>query len=374
MTTSFQRDQSDTPGNFGSVLLVDDEEELLTAFGQAFGDEFRIWTASSASEAYGIFEKHHSEIDLVVSDQRMPGECGVEFLTRVKSLAPGKPCFLATAYSDLDVLKSAINTGCVDQFISKPWDPGELNQQIKGVIGRSKQAAEERSNALVAASMMAIQAGTAGIVQLGIEEIYGPYLRSIEVFTGAVGSYYYGGNDAVLESDVHRMLDNLRACSQHSIDVLGRYEKASTVAVGESVRSLISKLQGDGEAKDVFFDVSICEPEPMLFLDEMVWHELLKLILRKEILSVGRGAEVSIDVVLHSRNSCVTSLELSMSCRSDSPVLSPSQQATGSFAELAQSFALQLLAGILGVEIRAVGDGEQVRTVTVKLPGDLISM
>ena len=64
------------------------------------------------------------------------------------------------------MLKSAINAGCVDQFISKPWDPHALNGQIRGGIGRSKGLELRGQKDAQAASLMAIQAGTASIIQL----------------------------------------------------------------------------------------------------------------------------------------------------------------------------------------------------------------
>ena len=183
----------------GCVLLVDDETDLLSAFERAFSDEFEIKTATNAKQGFQILEESETEIDLVLADQRMPGEKGIEFLRRVKNRSPKKPCFLVTAYSELDVLEAAINCCCVDQFISKPWVPQALESQIKAFIRQSRSGGDgEKDDKQLAASMMAMQAGTAGILQLGMPDIYCAYLRSIEVFTGAVGSFYYGGGPGQL--------------------------------------------------------------------------------------------------------------------------------------------------------------------------------
>jgi len=63
-----------------AILYVDDEEKSLKYFAKAFGDTFRIFTAQNAADGYRILADHQDEIGLIMSDQRMPGEQGVQFL------------------------------------------------------------------------------------------------------------------------------------------------------------------------------------------------------------------------------------------------------------------------------------------------------
>ena len=370
-----QSEVSDEVTRSGCVLLVDDQTELLSSFELAFGDEFEIWTAPNALEGFQVFEDHQAEIDLVLADQRMPGERGIDFLQRVKSHSPNKPCFLVTAYSEFDVLATAINEGCVDQFVRKPWDPRVLESQIRTFIEESRsQGGFEKNDALLAASMMAMQAGSAGMLQLGVSELYGSYLRSIEVFTGSVGSYYYGGGPSVSTADVHRMLNMLCDCSQHATDIFGCDERAADISIGESLHTVLANLSGEMMAKNVHCELSICDPEPRLFVDNKIWLELLSELISRELACAVPGATMSITVSLQSRDNCVYALALKISHLLGRGA--PREDAGSGFEELARQFAQQLLAKILGMRIQSSlvdDDGGKRRILTATLPADSIS-
>jgi response regulator RpfG family c-di-GMP phosphodiesterase len=82
-----------------AILYVDDEEKSLKYFTRAFGDKFKILSAGNASEGYRLLEQHRDGIALLITDQRMPGEKGVEFLERAQRLHPND------SYSDYGVLR-----------------------------------------------------------------------------------------------------------------------------------------------------------------------------------------------------------------------------------------------------------------------------
>lgn len=103
-----------------AVLYVDDEEKALKYFDKSFGDEFRILTASSAADGLKIIEEHGDEIGVVLSDQRMPGEKGVQLLQRVREMRPRLVRMMVTAYADYGVTVDAVNMGNIFRYISKP--------------------------------------------------------------------------------------------------------------------------------------------------------------------------------------------------------------------------------------------------------------
>ena len=115
-----------TPGPDGHpyVLYVDDEPANLTVFKAALGHRLPVLTAGSASEALVLLEQH--EIAVLLSDQRMPGQTGVELLTAARSVSPHSVRMLVTAYSDLKTAVDAINEGYVRRYIRKPWTSAEL--------------------------------------------------------------------------------------------------------------------------------------------------------------------------------------------------------------------------------------------------------
>lgn len=116
------------------ILLVDDEPMALKYFSKSFGQRFRVYSANSAQEALEILEKHRDEIGVIVTDQRMPESTGVELLKVVRDRYPRTVRILTTAYSEMDTLVEAINTGAVYSFVSKPWVAEELERTLSNAL------------------------------------------------------------------------------------------------------------------------------------------------------------------------------------------------------------------------------------------------
>src|SRR6266508_6067563 len=114
-----------------AVLYVDDEEKSLKYFRRAFEDEFRILTAVNAHEGFKLLEQHKDGIGLLMTDQRMPGEKGVQLLEKARQLRPRIVRILATAYSDMEAAIAAVNTGAIYKYVMKPWDPTQLEATLK---------------------------------------------------------------------------------------------------------------------------------------------------------------------------------------------------------------------------------------------------
>ena len=108
------------------VLYVDDEEMALKYFTRAFENTFPILTALNATDGYRLLEQNRERIGLVITDQRMPGEKGVQFLERARQLHPRAIRILTTAYSDLNVAIEAVNSGAIYKYVTKPWDIPQL--------------------------------------------------------------------------------------------------------------------------------------------------------------------------------------------------------------------------------------------------------
>ena len=106
------------------ILYVDDEEDNLLVFKSFFRKYYLVTTAASADEAIQIIDKQ--QVDLIVSDQRMPGMTGVELFERVHERYPDVIRIILTGYSDLQAVIDAINKGRVYHFAAKPWNPVEL--------------------------------------------------------------------------------------------------------------------------------------------------------------------------------------------------------------------------------------------------------
>jgi two-component system probable response regulator PhcQ len=114
-----------------AVLYVDDEEKSLKNFTRAFGEQLRILTATTAQSGLRLLEEHADEIGLLMTDQRMPGEKGVWLLERARQFRPRVIRVLVTAFADMDAAIAAVNSGAIYKYVSKPWDPPQLEQTLK---------------------------------------------------------------------------------------------------------------------------------------------------------------------------------------------------------------------------------------------------
>ncbi|MFT5441276.1 MAG: two-component system NtrC family sensor kinase [Myxococcota bacterium] len=111
------------------LLYVDDEPDNLRIFELTFRRDFKIFTASSAEEGLEILNQN--PIAIVLSDHRMPGMMGVEFLARVRAIDPKTIRMLVTAYGDAETLGVAINDGSIYRYIPKPWNPDDLRLTLR---------------------------------------------------------------------------------------------------------------------------------------------------------------------------------------------------------------------------------------------------
>ncbi|HKZ08443.1 MAG TPA: sigma-54 dependent transcriptional regulator [Methylomirabilota bacterium] len=107
-----------------TILIVDDEARVLDALEAVLAAEFRVLRATGGEEALGVLRE--AEVAVIVSDYRMPGMTGVELLRRSQDVAPDAIRIVLTAYTDVDHLMEAINTGRIYHFVPKPWDPNEF--------------------------------------------------------------------------------------------------------------------------------------------------------------------------------------------------------------------------------------------------------
>jgi signal transduction histidine kinase len=126
----------------GALLVIDDEEEILKALSRQFRRRYDIYTATSADEGLRVMTE--TPIQVIISDQRMPGMNGVEFFNRVKANFPDAIRLLLTGYADIQAVIAAINDGNVFRYIPKPWDPVELDTIVTEAFQRYRLIVENR--------------------------------------------------------------------------------------------------------------------------------------------------------------------------------------------------------------------------------------
>jgi response regulator RpfG family c-di-GMP phosphodiesterase len=110
------------------ILYIDDEVNNLSAFKANFRRIYDVYTAESAAEGRKILET--TEIEIILTDQRMPEMTGVEFLESIVKEFPNPIRILLTGYTDMQALIDAVNKGQIYRYLNKPWNEDELKMYI----------------------------------------------------------------------------------------------------------------------------------------------------------------------------------------------------------------------------------------------------
>lgn len=129
------------PRKTRTLLLVDDEENIVSALRRLLRrDGYHIVTANSGEE--GLRRLAENEVDVILSDQRMPGMTGVEFLHRAKALYPHTIRMVLSGYTELQSIIDAVNEGAIYKFLTKPWDDERLRGHVAEAF-RQKELADD---------------------------------------------------------------------------------------------------------------------------------------------------------------------------------------------------------------------------------------
>jgi DNA-binding NtrC family response regulator len=137
-----------------AILFVDDEANTRKYFRRLFGEKFRILEAEDGLQAMTVFREHANEIGIIVTDQRMPNETGVGFLSKIAGDYPDIIKILSTAYADIEAAIGSVNQGGIFRYITKPWDIPQLEVTLR----RSMEffTVKRERDALLAAKMQAM--------------------------------------------------------------------------------------------------------------------------------------------------------------------------------------------------------------------------
>lgn len=133
------------------ILCVDDEVDNVDALERLFRRKYEVHKATSGADALKIVKE--KKISLIVTDQRMPNMTGVEFLAESMKYRPEAIRILLTGYTDIESVVSAVNSGQIYRYVTKPWDPVDLTNTVDKAIERFELSAElkEKNQALNAA-------------------------------------------------------------------------------------------------------------------------------------------------------------------------------------------------------------------------------
>ena len=111
-----------------NLLIIDDEVEITKSLVRQFRRKYNVFSTIDPSEGLNIMEKEN--IQVILSDQRMPGMTGIDFFIKIKDKYPDALKLILTGYTDIEAVIGAINEGQVFRYVKKPWIPGELESVI----------------------------------------------------------------------------------------------------------------------------------------------------------------------------------------------------------------------------------------------------
>ncbi len=125
------------------ILFVDDEENILSAFRRQLRKEFNLETANHGPRGLEVLSAE-GPFAVVISDFRMPGMDGVQFLKRVKEISPDTVRIMLTGYADVNTMIEAVNDGNIFRFLTKPCPTEALVKAIYGALEMYRLVISER--------------------------------------------------------------------------------------------------------------------------------------------------------------------------------------------------------------------------------------
>lgn len=292
------------------ILYVDDEEKSLKSFARAFADQFQILTAINAQDGLKLIEEHGERIGVLMTDQRMPGEKGVWLLEHARQLHPRIIRILATAYADMDAAIAAVNTGAIYKYVTKPWDPAQLEQTLKRsleffLVQRERDQLLREKMSVLHNMMIADRIVSLGLLAAGLSHHIRNSLVAVKTFLDLAPAKmaeekmdlnglrnpdfwkeYYQNVQGQIEK-INNLLKDLWCASEKPA-----FEFADHVNLREVVASCIAELKDSAAAKKIQIQNDIPDSLPALKVDKPKFYRLFDLLLKDELATLPAGSKV----------------------------------------------------------------------------------
>lgn len=120
------------------ILFVDDEVINLQLFVIKFKRKYEVITAENGLMGLEVLEANTDTL-VIISDMKMPGMNGLEFITKAKEKFPDKKFYILTGFEITDEIKAALDSGLIEQYFSKPFDINQLEKVIQDSVNRTTE-------------------------------------------------------------------------------------------------------------------------------------------------------------------------------------------------------------------------------------------
>lgn len=297
-----------------AVLYVDDEEKSLTNFTRAFGDELRLFTANSAQAGLKVFEEHADEIAILMTDQRMPGEKGVWLLEKARTLRPRTLRMLVTAFADMDAAIAAVNSGAIYKYITKPWDPSQLELTLRQGLEFFMVAAERdqllaEKMSVLRNMMIADRIVSLGLLAAGLSHHIRNSMVAVKTFLELAPmkmaeekNNSAGLRDPDFWKDYHQnvqgqiekinnLLGDLRSASENS---KGGEPYADEINLKTVIEARLNAMRDAFAARKITVENQIPDNLPALRVDKPKIDRLFDLLFKDELAMLPAGSAVKL--------------------------------------------------------------------------------
>ncbi len=298
-----------------AILYVDDEEKSLKYFARAFEEHFRILTASNAQEGYALLQQHKDEIGILMTDQRMPGEKGTWLLEKARQLRPTVVRILATAYSDMDAAIAAVNMGSIYKYVTKPWDPPQLETTLKRgleffIVQRERDQLLQEKMSVLHKMMIADRVMSLGLLASGLSHHVRNSLVAVKTFLDLAPiklkeekldpnglrnpefwkDYYQNAQNQI--DRINFMLRDLWSASEQRVA-----DFKDQVSPHNVIRETLRGLSDGLASRKLEVENRVSEVLPAMTVDRLKFERLFELLLRDEIASLPPGSKITITAV-----------------------------------------------------------------------------
>jgi CheY-like chemotaxis protein len=276
-----------------AILLVDDEQSVCSALNRTFRkNNFRVFEANSGEQALDLLA--NNDIDVIVSDQRMPKMTGTQLFSVVKNLYPKVGRIILSGHSDMQDLKEAINEAEVYRFLPKPWDEVELIETVSSVIPQAITI----SKSSFPLQRQLVRTHQQPTVDEAIQQKRMDLKSSIEANALLLKEhYYYSSSDGLALSYLNISWPAFSNFKHEYILYLADKPEQARALFYWYLRSIIDYAEKDisnnrSFVVDLFFDGFACDP---LFLAQ------LKMLLKKQ---PGIIFRLSFESLMHNDFTC----------------------------------------------------------------------
>ncbi|MGH7951847.1 MAG: response regulator [Limisphaerales bacterium] len=302
-----------------AVLYVDDEEKSLKNFARAFEGEFRVFTATSAQDGFKLLERHADEIGILMTDQRMPGEKGIWLLERARQFRPRILRILVTAFADMDAAIAAVNSGAIYKYVTKPWDPPQLEMTLRqgmeffAVQAERDQLLHEKMSVL-RNMMIADRIVSLGLLAAGLSHHIRNSLVAVKTFldlaplkaaeekasmNGLRNLDFWKDYHQNVQSQIEKingLLADLRASSESD----SATQFSDEVRLGKAVVAALEMFKKQLAARKIVVENKISDSLPALHADRPKFYRLFELLLRDELATLPSGSKISLSAELQN--------------------------------------------------------------------------